>query len=61
MKHAKVLIVLGWLPALVMVAAVNPALLGLVLSKVKTFLREHLTANGPLKVFVGYEAVAIKV
>lgn len=44
-KHTKVLILRYWLPALVMMAAVDLTLLGLVLSEVKALLRKHLTAD----------------
>jgi len=42
MQHAEVLIVLRRLPALIVVAAVNLALLRLVLAEIQPFGREHL-------------------
>ena len=61
MKNAEVLIVLGWLPALLVVAAVDLALLWLVLPEIEAFGGEHLGANRKLEIFVRYEAVLVQV
>jgi hypothetical protein len=56
-----VLIVLGWLKALWMLAAVYFVQLLLVLPEVEAFLREHLAAYRALKILVGYLAIPILV
>jgi len=52
MEHAKVLVILGWLPAFFMLATVDFALLGLVLAEVQSFGWEHLRANRKLEILV---------
>ena len=52
MEHAEVLVVLGRLPAFLVVAAVYLALLKLVLTEVKSFSWEHFTSDRELEVFV---------
>jgi hypothetical protein len=56
-----VLIVLCWLKALWMLAAVHLVQLLLVLPEVEALLWEHLTANGALKIFIRYLAISILV
>jgi hypothetical protein len=56
-----VLIVLCWLKALCMLAAVHLVQLLLVLPEVEAFLWEHLAAHGALEIFVGYLAISILV
>jgi hypothetical protein len=52
MEDAVVLIILGWLPAFLVLTAVDLALLRLVLSEVEAFSWEHLTSDRKLEIFV---------
>ena len=56
-----VVIVLCWLEALLMLAAVYFVQLLLVLPEVETFCWEHLAAHGALKILVRYLAISILV
>jgi hypothetical protein len=60
-EYAEVFIVCNWLPALILVASVDVALLRLVLSEVQALLREHLAANGDLEVLVRYDSILVQV
>ena len=60
-QHAEVLVVLGGLPALIVMAAVDLGLLGLVLSEVEAFSWEHLASDRRLEILVRYQTISIQV
>lgn len=59
MEDAEVAIVFGWLPAFLVMAAVDLTLLELILSKIETFSWEHLTTDRQLEIFVRDKAIHI--
>lgn len=61
MDVTEILIVFGWLPAFIVLTAVDFALLGLILSEIQALRWKHLHSNTQLKIFVRNFAVAIHV
>jgi hypothetical protein len=60
-NNAKVLIVFGWLPALLVVANIYFLGLRFVLSEVQPFCWEHFRSDRNLEILVGNNAVAVDI